>query len=345
MTNKKIVLLLLGLVLVMRVFTACSSTNTKDLDVPAVKDDTNPVEDDVDKSSIEYGVTINEDSVSFIDGRGEEVTINKKPERTVILYNSFLELWMANGGNVIGKLEASADQDEIPGIEDVEVIGKLGTISVEKVISVEPDLVFLNASLPSQMELIPLLEENNIQVIALEYVGLDDYLKNVRLFTALNERDDLFKENALDVLEEIDQVLSLIPDEKEAEILLMIASPRAITARDSTSYVGMMLEDLNTINIANDSGGALNSKNFSMEKILEEDPDFIFVQTTGSDMDATLDRLKEDAESKPAWASLSAVKNDRYVVLPKDLYMFKANHRYAEAYEGLARILYPEIFQ
>ncbi|NMB09003.1 MAG: ABC transporter substrate-binding protein [Tissierellia bacterium] len=50
-------------------------------------------------------------------------------------------------------------------------------------------------------------------------------------------------------------------------------------------------------------------------------------------------------ESNPAWSTLSAVKNDRYIILPKDLYMFKPNHRYAEAYEGLAKILYPEVFQ
>ncbi len=124
-----------------------------------------------------------------------------------------------------------------------------------------------------------------------------------------------------------------------------MASAKSVTARDSTSYVGLMLEDLNTINIADESGGALSSQNFSMEKILEEDPDFIFVQTTGSDLDATIDRLKEDTEANPAWASLSAVKNDRYIILPKDIYMLKANLRYAEAYENLATILYPELFQ
>lgn len=65
----------------------------------------------------------------------------------------------------------------------------------------------------------------------------------------------------------------------------------------------------------------------------------------GSDLEAIEQRIKSDAESNPAWASLSAVKNNRYIVLPKDLYTYKANHRYAEAYEKLAKILYPEEFK
>lgn len=109
--------------------------------------------------------------------------------------------------------------------------------------------------------------------------------------------------------------------------------------------VGEMLEDLNTTNISGTIGDSADAKVFSMEKILTEDPDFIFVQTMGSDEEKIAERLKSDVESNPAWASLTAVKNDRYIVLPKDLYLYKPNDRYAEAYEGLAKILYPEIFK
>lgn len=345
MKMKRTILLLLSLVLVMGVFTACSSPKVEVADGGVGEGENNKVEDKVMEQITEYGVTINEDTISFIDGRGQEVTIDKNPQRVVVLYNSFLQVWMASGGNVVGKLETSVGQEEIPGVEDVEIIGKLGAISVEKVLSVEPDLIIVNSTQNSQMELVPGFEENNIPVIAIDYVGFEDYLKLTRIFTALNERDDLFKINALDIAEKIDVLLTRIPKEKEHKVLLIMASAKSVTARDSSTYVGMMLEDLNTKNIADSSGGALSSKSFSMEKILEEDPDFIFVQTTGSDMDATLERLKEDTEANPAWASLSAVKNDRYIILPKDMYHLKANLRYAEAYENLATILYPEVFQ
>src|SRR5690606_36654695 len=109
----------------------------------------------------------------------------------------------------------------------------------------------------------------------------------------------------------------------------------SIGANNSETTIGEMFKDLGTINIADGSNEKLSSKNFSLETILEEDPDFIFVQTMGSDMEAIEERLVNDVKSNPAWSTLSAVKNDRYIVLDSKLYTYKANHRYAEAYENL----------
>ncbi len=44
-----------------------------------------------------------------------------------------------------------------------------------------------------------------------------------------------------------------------------------------------------------------------MEKIIEEDPDFIFVQAMGK-VDKLEQRLKKDVESNSAWSSIKAVK-------------------------------------
>mgnify|MGYP001409948026 FL=1 len=108
--------------------------------------------------------------------------------------------------------------------------------------------------------------------------------------------------------------------------------------------VGEMLKDLNVENISDSVEVGVDTRTFSLEKILQEDPDFIFVQTMGSDLEKITERLKADAFDNPAWASLTAVKEDRYIVLPKDLYLYKPNDRYPEAYEGLAKMIYPEIF-
>ena len=42
------------------------------------------------------------------------------------------------------------------------------------------------------------------------------------------------------------------------------------------------------------------------------------------------------------WKELSCVKNGNYCYMPKELFHFKPNSRWAEAYEYLALILYPE---
>lgn len=343
MKNKKILSLILILVLIATTLTACK-TKVEDETVVQIEDTTQPIETNEEVKE-EYGITITDKTVSFIDGRGEEVTLEKSPERVVVLFNSYLDIWMKNGGNVVGKLEDSVGQDVIPGTDNAEIVGALGSISVEKVLEAKPDLIILNSNQKSQMELVPIFEENKIPFIALDYFGKDDYFKLARLFSVLNGRDDLYEENVVKVKNDIEGIIEKSPEDKDYKVLIMMASAKSVTARGSDSTVGEMLKDLHTVNIADTSNDMLSDKNFSIEKILEEDPDFIFVQTTGNDMDKVMERMKEDVESNPAWSSLSAVKNDRYIILPKDLYMFKANHRYAEAYEGLAKILYPEVFK
>lgn len=347
MKNKKMLSLILMLVLLTTVMIGCKS-KVENQQVIQAEDNSQQLETNEDikeEAKEEYGITITDKTVSFIDGRGEEVTLNKNPERVVVLFNSYLDIWMKNGGSVVGKLEDSVGQDPILGTENAEIVGALGSISVEKVLELKPDLVVLISTQKSQMELVPILEENNIPFVALEYYLKDDYFKLARLFSALNEREDLYEENVINVKKDIENIIEKSPKDKEYKVLIMMASAKSVTARGSDSTVGEMLKDLHTKNIADTSNAMLSDKNFSIEKILEEDPDFIFVQTTGNDMEKVKERMKEDVESNPAWASLSAVKNDRYIILPKDLYMFKPNHRYAEAYEGLAKILYPEIFK
>ena len=52
--------------------------------------------------------------------------------------------------------------------------------------------------------------------------------------------------------------------------------------------------------------------------------------------------LAEGIESNPAWAGLTAVKEGRYILLPKELFHNKPNHRWGASYEILADYLYPE---
>ncbi len=56
-----------------------------------------------------------------------------------------------------------------------------------------------------------------------------------------------------------------------------------------------------------------------MEEIIEEDPDYIFVTTMGN-TEKAIEAMKSGIEKNPAWSNLSAVKNGRYIVLPKELF-------------------------
>ena len=80
----------------------------------------------------------------------------------------------------------------------------------------------------------------------------------------------------------------------------------------------------------------------SMEAIITADPDYIFVTTMGNDEEAALKSIQELLADHPAWKNLTAIKENHYYVLPQNLFHNKPNHRWAESYEILADILYPE---
>ena len=291
----------------------------------------------------EFGIIINEKNVVFTDEWGKEVTINKNPQRVVVLQNSIMEIWDWAGGTVVGRVEESADKI-VENAMSAEVVGAVGSPSLEKILSLQPDLVIIAGSYTAQRDMIPLLEQNKIQIINLDNDLLEDYYKTVRLFTAITGREDLYNNHVNDIQKKVDEIVLKAPKDKNYKAVIMFATAKGITVRDSSTMVGEMLKDLNVVNISDSTNSDEDTKTFSMEKIIQEDPDFIFVQTMGSDLEKINERLKSDALENPAWSSLTAVKEDRYIVLPKDLYLYKPNHRYPEAYEVLAKMIYPEVY-
>ena len=101
-----------------------------------------------------------------------------------------------------------------------------------------------------------------------------------------------------------------------------------------------MLKELGTHNIADDSllADAVLSDTLSIEYILQEDPDYIFFTAMG-DEEASQNFVKEMLQES-AWQQLTAVRQGNYAFLEKELFHFKPNGRWAEAYETLARLLH-----
>jgi len=322
---------LLVVVLGLTLLSGCSSNSQKAVDTTGVD------------SASEYGITINDQNVEYIDSEGKKVTITKNPKRVIVLQNSLLEIWDQAGGTVIGRVEESEDKF-VENAASAEVVGGVGSPSLEKILSLKPDLVILAASYTAQREMIPTLQQSGIETIGLDNDLLEDYYKTVRLFTAITGREDLYESHVNKIQKGVDDIIAKAPKDKNYKVVILFATAKNITVRDSNTTVGEMLKDLNAINISDAVDSVTDTKTFSMEKIIQEDPDFIFVQTMGSDLKKVEEKIKSELLDNPAWASLTAVKEGRYIVLPKDLYLYKPNHRYVEAYEGLAKILYPEVF-
>ncbi|HBD65346.1 MAG TPA: hypothetical protein DC038_13040 [Clostridiales bacterium] len=297
----------------------------------------------VQGEDVDYIVSEDADTITVRDKRNKEVTIKKHPKRVICAYNSYLDLWYKAGGEVIGKVDDAAEKP-VPGAENAESVGSVNQLSIEKMMSLEPDLVILSPAFKGHLEIGEQLEENGIDVLLLDSNNFREYTELAEVYTKINGRDDLYKTLVEDVVKEREDIISKVPSDVKPKAAIFFASIKDLKLRTSGHGVGEMLKDLGTVNIADGTGDG-DLIPFSLEKIIEEDPDFIFVQTMGSDSEAIKETLKREAEEKESFASLTAVKEGRYIVLPKDLYLYKPNYRYAEAYMGLAEILYPEVFR
>lgn len=281
---------------------------------------------------------------TFTDDAGKTVTLESQPQRVVALMGSYAETWILAGGTPVGVTEDVLSERGLTVGEGTKVIGTVKGPNTEELLNLEPDFVILSTDIAEHVELDGMLTQAGIPHAYFKVENFEDYLDMLKICTDLTGRADLYEENGAAVQAKIDALLEKVREEKDGEqptVLFIRALSTTAKAKSDDNMTCRMLQDLETDNIAARHQSLL--EDLSMETILQEDPDFIFVTTMGNSQKA-IDALAAGIQSNPAWGSLTAVQNGRYVVLPKELFHYKPNARWAESYEYLAKILYPDLF-
>ena len=113
----------------------------------------------------------------------------------------------------------------------------------------------------------------------------------------------------------------------------MTTFSRGTRVQASSSMTGDMLADLGARNLADENRSLLSD--FSLESVIELDPDFIFVLPMGNDSELAMRNLEAATSQNPAWSTLSAVENGRYIVLDPKMFMYKPNEKWDESYREM----------
>ena len=278
---------------------------------------------------------------TFTDALGQEITVNN-PQRVVSLMGSFSEVWVFAGGadTLVGTSYDTVDNRDLGLPEGIANVGTYQDPNIEEILSLDPDLVLLSSETTrtdSHVALKDALSAAGITAAYFSVTHFEDYLNMLKICTDITGNADAYQKNGLDVQKNIEQIIADNKLETEPEVLLMITFSGGIRAQSSETMTGKMLADLGCRNILDDNPSLL--QDFSVEKIIETDPDYIFVIPMGNDDALAQKNLKENVESNPAWSSLSAVVNDRYILLPKDKFLYKPNAVWDESYSYLAELL------
>ncbi len=282
-------------------------------------------------------IQITSDEISFTDSIGHEIHI-KSPEKTAVLSGSLAEIWTLAGGELYGVTD-DAYSDRLFDVPSNAVnFGSVKSPSVETLIAENVDFVILSANLTQHTELYDTLNAAGINTAYFYVESFDDYLNMLKICTDITGRADLYETNGTSIKSQIDAVNESIKEKNQPTVLYLRAFSTGVKAKSTDTVTGDMLASLRCINIADLTPSLLDD--LSMEKIIELDPDFIFITTMGEDEEKAMESFDTMFSSNPAWSSLKAVQNDKCIVLPKNLYHYKPNAHWGEAYENLAEILY-----
>ena len=280
-------------------------------------------------------------TLTFTDDLDREVTVPVQPQRVAVLLGSYADVWCLAGGQdtlVAAADDAWTDFDLNLG-DEVANLGSLMEPNLEELIAAQPDLVIASSNTTSNVELLPSLEDLGVPVIYFGVNSFNDYLEMLDVCTQITGQTQNYQTYGLDVQAQVEKAKEQDDGSAPTVLLLRSASTSCKVKNSKGTVLGEILADLGAVNIADSDTSLL--EDLSMERIIADDPDYIFVVFQGSDQGAAQKTLDAALTSNPAWDTLSAVQNGNFYLMEKELYHLKPNARWGEAYQKVADILYP----
>lgn len=285
-------------------------------------------------------------AAAFVDACGRSVCVDA-PQRVVALYDSYGDAWLSAGGTLVGTVDSAFGEDGLAE-GDAANLGSHTTPSMELLFSLEPDFVLLSTAVPAQEEIGAMLAQANVPCAYFDTPDWRSYMEMMRLFTSLTGHEELYQRQLERVQQPIEALMAGAAQneahfQKTTALLLRVNSVSVKAKNSETTVAGNILRDMGFVNIAD--GDSALCESLSMESILVADPDWIFLITGGSDTEAAMNNLAATLTDNPAWGTLTAVREGRFIVLDRDLFHFHPNERWAESYAFIANLIKGENVQ
>lgn len=282
------------------------------------------------------------EGIAFTDDTGTEVCVHGKPHKVAVLLSSLADLWITAGGTVDITVGETVQRGFAPETVILVDDGAGKTVNLELLIQQQPDLVIYSSDLSGQLSCGETLKAAGIPAAGFAVETFEDYLKVLKIFTDILDTPQRYETYGTALKAQIDaMIVSARGMENQPDILFIRAGSSAKVTKAKTAenhFVCVMLKELGTNNIAQKAPVLLDG--LSTEEILLSDPDVILFTTMGDESASAA--FMESYLADPVWGNLSAVRQGRVYQLPKELFQYKPNARWAEAYGYLIQLLYGE---
>lgn len=281
----------------------------------------------------------------IVDFMGREVVIEKKPLKIVSCAPSITEMLAYLGllDKIVGVDSYSDYPSELITLKQkgkIEDVGGVVTLSIEKIISLSPDIVFIDAGLQGNYAAI--LEEKGLKVVALHATSVTDIYKGMILIGDIMG----LKEKTLEVVNHMRNTLSNLHSKlnfiREKVSVLYVGWIEPIWTAGRNTFIDDLIGAADGYNVMVDAEGFFMT---NPETIVAKNPQVIIVLSTMHGMSP--EEIIAKLRNIPGIDKVDAVKNERIYLLynQAENIFARPGPRAHEAVEILAKILYPELFK
>lgn len=274
-----------------------------------------------------------------IDRTGTSVTMPSHPKRVVILNTANIDMYLAVEGTIVGRMDAASLSGELKDkVKDIPSVGNTYNPDVEKIISLNPDLV-IGMNIANHIKLREALTSANIPLYINDLDSFEDVNRSLQLFGELTNHEDISKKE----IENIDQTFTMykekIKDKPHPKTLLLLGTPGNLNVSTDRSFSGKLLDSLGANNIGKNIGGEAPYVPLSLEFVQEQNPERIIFVVMYPDP-SIKDSFVKEMQSNPAWQHVQAVKTDQIHYVPGGLFALNPGTRITQTLELMYKALY-----
>lgn len=251
----------------------------------------------------------NKSKTVFVDDYGYEVQINETPERIVSLSPSNTEILYALGLN--DSVVAVTDYCNYPPeAEDKPTIGGYTTVNVERVISMNPDLVI--AAHGNGRQVVETLKRY-VTVYALNPQDLDDVMHNIRVLGEITGTEENASQTNQMMQDKIEEVREEVRKRENRNVRVAhIIWHDPIWASGKDTFIDEIINIAGGENVFNFDGFRIVNR----EELLTKNPEVIIVNGGSGMGNKGKDIIYQEIMTMK---NLKAVKNDNVYVINSDI--------------------------
>jgi len=275
--------------------------------------------------------------LTVVDDLGRKVQIAQLPQRIVSLAPSNTEIIYALG--LEDKLVGTTDYCDYPeAAKSKPRVASYTTPNLEKVVSVQPDLILAEAI--HEKTALPAMENLELTVIVTSAKSLDTVLNDIKLVGQVNGRSKAAEGLVDSLTERIQAVVSktatLTPEQRPGVLYVVWHDPIWTMGRET--FINDLIWKAGGVNVF--AADFEKSRVVSLEAIIQKNPQVIIV----SGMATTADLIYNNMMKETRLAGVDARRNNRVYKISDANLIERPGPRIVDGLEEAARLLHPEIF-